>query len=46
MEHHFLERGRDKGVELMMPTCQQGEEDSDKLVELVCSITALYSVHE
>ena len=35
-EHGFLERGPDEGVELAMPACKGGQEDSDWLVvELV-----------
>jgi len=35
-EHGFLERGRDKGVELAMTACKGSQEDSDRLVvELV-----------
>jgi len=31
-EHGFLERGRDKGVELTMTACKGGQEDSDRIV--------------
>lgn len=36
-EHCLLERGPHEGIELAMPACQGGEEDSYRLiVELVC----------